>query len=182
MKRIQYADDDTTPLRRLLRMRIPSLVIGLVLGVLLAFITSRFEGVLSANIQVAFFIPFIVYIASAVGSQTQSIYARDLRSGKASFHKYLVKETAIGVILGIAASCVALILITLWLRSLELAVAVSLGMLAAIASAPLIALIVTEVLELERTDPAVGAGPIATVIQDTVSIVIYGLIATVILL
>ena len=72
-KKIQYADDGVTPVKRLVEMRVPSLMVGLVLGIVLSFITSRFENVLSENIKVAFFIPFIVYMADAVGTQTQNI-------------------------------------------------------------------------------------------------------------
>lgn len=181
-KQIQYADDDVTPVRRLVEMRIPSLLIGFVLGIFLSFITSRFEEVLARDVKIAFFIPFIVYMADAVGTQTQNIYTRDLRTGQASFKIYFVKETLLGIILGILASIISAVIIMLWFHSTDLALAVALGMLAAVSSAPLIALIVTELLQLEHTDPAVGAGPIATIIQDTVSIVIYGFIASAIVL
>jgi len=179
---IEYADDDILPVRRLIRMRAPSLAIGLVLGVLLSFITSRFEQVLEHNIRVAFFIPFIVYMADAVGTQTQSIYVRDLKSGKAQFHHYLIKETIIGFVLALTSSIIAAIITWVWLASQELSLAVSLGTFGAVLSAPLIALLVAEALQLEHSDPAVGAGPIATVIQDTVSVVIYGIIASLIIL
>ena len=182
VKKIRYADDDITPIGRLVRMRIPSLMIGLVLGILLSFITSRFEEVLAENIRIAFFIPFIVYMADAVGTQTQTIYTRDLRTGKASFKKYLVKESFLGIILGAASSLVVALITAIWFASAELTLAVSLATFGAIAVAPLVALLVTELLQLEHTDPAVGAGPIATVIQDTLSVLIYGLIASAIIL
>ncbi len=181
-EKIEYAEDDTEPVNLLLRLRLPSLVVGLFLGIALSFVVSRFEEVISKNISVAFFIPFIVYLADAVGTQTQSIYARDLKTGRASFKKYLVKESALGIILGIVFSVIIGAVIMLWLKSWDLALAVSLATLGAVASAPLVALIVTELFQLEHEDPAVGAGPIATVIQDTVSIVIYGLIASAIIL
>ena len=181
-RRIQYADDDTRSMKFLLRLRIPSLVIGLLLGIVLSFITSRFGAVISKNIAVAFFIPFVVYMAAAVGNQTQSIYVRDLKTGKASFKKYLFKESAIGFILGLIFSLMTALILLLWFKSVELVLAVSLATFGAIFSAPLIALAVTEILELEHSDPAVGAGPIASVIQDTVSVLIYGFIATAIIL
>lgn len=181
-KRIKYADDDTNSVKILLRMRSPSLLIGLILGVVLAFITSNFEEVLIKNIQIAFFMPLIVYMADSVGTQTQNIYARDLKSGKAIFKKYLIKEALIGVSIGAAVSLIVAIITMVWLRSPQVTLAVSLAMFLAVTIAPLVALFVTELLELERTDPAVGAGPIATVIQDTLSIVIYGLVASAILL
>ncbi len=58
---------------------------------------------------------------------------------------------------------------------------VSTAMFFTVTIAPLVALLVTEVLQLEHKDPAVGSGPIATVIQDTLSVLIYGLVASAIL-
>jgi magnesium transporter len=181
-KKIQYADDDVTSVGNLIKMRIPSLVIGIILGIVLSFVASRFEEVLTRDIKVAFFIPFIVYMAAAVGSQTQNIYSRDLKSGKASFKMYLLKETFVGIFLAGISSLASVVITFLWFASIKLTLAVALAMFASIAVAPLVALLVTEVLQLERTDPAVGAGPIATIIQDTLSVFIYGLIASAIIL
>jgi magnesium transporter len=180
--KVLYAEDDKTPILLLLRLRIPPLVIGLFIGITLSFLTSQFEEVLSKNISIAFFIPFIVYMADAVGTQTQSIYARDLKTGRANFKIYLIKETFLGLILGLIFSIVAALIVLFWFKSLELVLAVSLATFGAVATAPIIALLVTEFLELDQTDPAVGAGPIATVIQDTVSVLLYGLIATAVFL
>ena len=182
IRRILYADDDTDSVNRLLRMRIPALLIGMTIGIFLSFITSRFEVLLSKNIQVAFFIPFIVYMADAVATQTQNIYTRDLRTGKPSFKKYLIKETLLGLFLASASGLIVAVITLIWFHSTKLTLAVSLGMFGTIVLAPLVALIVTELLQLEKTDPAVSGGPITTVIQDALSILIYGFIASAILL
>ena len=182
IRRILYADDDTDSVNRLLRMRIPALLIGMTIGIFLSFITSRFEVLLSKNIQVAFFIPFIVYMADAVATQTQNIYTRDLRTGKPSFKKYLIKETLLGLFLALASALIVAAITFVWFHSTKLTMAVSLGMFGTIVLAPVVALIVTELLQLEKTDPAVSGGPIATVILDALSILIYGFIASAILL
>lgn len=180
--KIEYVDDDTESIKTLIRLRIPSLIIGLVLGIILSFVTSRFEEVLAKNVSVAFFIPFVVYIADAVGAQTQSIYSRDLGSGKARFKKYLLKESILGVLLGLMFGSIIFPVVLFWFHSLSLAFAVSLSAFFAVSTAPLIALIITEIFQIEHKDPAASSGPIATVIQDTTSILIYGLIATAIIL
>ena len=182
MARIQYADDDTSSVKRLVRIRFPSVLLGLALGVLLSFATSQFAAVLSKDIRVAYFIPFIVYLADAVGTQTQNIFARDLKSRQNHFKKYLHKEMLIGAIFGFAAGLTSALISFIWFQSQELSLAVGASMFCAVAVAPMIALFVTEGLQLEHLDPAVGAGPIATVIQDTSSVVIYGLIASLFLL
>lgn len=181
-KKIIYAEDDTEPIRLLLRLRIPSLIFGLFLGLLLSFITSKFETVLSQNVSLAFFIPFIVYLADAVGTQTQTIYVRDLKTGRANFKVYLFKELVLGIILGLLFSIMTALIVMLWFKSYELTLVIFLSVFGAVISAPIVAMIVSEILQLEREDPAVWAGPVATVIQDTVSVLIFGLIACAILL
>ncbi len=182
MKKYKYADDDIVPVKRLVQMRIPSLMIGLVLGFVLSFATSGFEKVLEKDIKVAFFIPFIVYMASAVGSQTQNIYVRDLRTGKTNFKTYLFKESILGIILGLVSSLAVGTITYLWLQDYKLTLAVCLSMFTAIAIAPLLALIITKILQIEHSDPAVGSAPISTIIQDTISVVIYGAISTMVIL
>jgi magnesium transporter len=181
-KKPWMVDDDLYSVRTLVWMRAPSLCIGLLLGLALSFATSRFEEVLTKNVSVAFFIPFIVYMADAVGTQTQAIYTRDLSNGGARFSTYLFKESALGVMMGIFFGCISFLIVSIWFDSMSLAATVGLSAFCAIAISPVVAIIVTELLQLDHQDPAIGAGPIATVIQDAVSIVVYGAIATAIIL
>lgn len=178
----RYINDERDAIRVLVGRRVPILIIGLLLGFIISFMTSRFDEVLIHSVEVAFFIPFVVYIAAAVGSQTQNIYIRALNAGKAKFNTYLLKEGAIGVLLGVLLGLVTWGAVMLWLGDMRLALAVGLSTLGAIITAPFVALLVTELLELEHQDPAIGTGPIATVLQDTVSIVIYGIITSLIIL
>ena len=179
---MRLVDDDKLGILTLVRLRVPMLIIGLVLGLALSFVTSEFEEVLRQNVEAVFFLPFIVYMADAMGTQTQTIYIRNLTKGKAGFFTYLVKETVLGILVGLLFGLLAAAAALLWFKSTALALTVGMAMGAAVGTAPIIALIVTEVLELEHQDPAVGAGPIATVIQDVVSITLFGLVASSILL
>lgn len=180
--RITYADDDTESVKKLVRLRLPSIILGLTLGLVLAIAFSRFEEVLSEDIRVAFFVPFVVYLADAVGTQTQNIFSRDLKSRHAHFQKYLIKETGVGVILGIVSAAVSGIGAFVWFQDVRLALVVGISMFFAVATSPHVSLIVTKLVQKEHVDPAVGSGPIATVIQDTLSVIIYGSIASLILL
>ena len=88
MSKIIYADDDYEPVKTLFKLRAPALFLGLILGFGISFITSHFEEVLSSNVRIAFFLPFVVYIADAIGTQTEAIYSRNLRDGKANFLRF----------------------------------------------------------------------------------------------
>lgn len=179
---ILYANDNTEPISLLLKIRFPSLLLGLGLGILISFLTSRFEEVLSRNIKVAFFLPFIVYMADAIGSQTQSIYSRDLKTGKARFHRYLIKETFIGLLLGIVFGFMSGFIVQWWFSDHLLALSVGLSMFTTVAFAPLVALLITQAAQFFHEDPAAASGPITTVIQDMLSVVIYGVISSMIFL
>ena len=100
MKQI-LEDDDKDSVSLLIKRRFPWLFLGLLGGILATILSSRFENVLSENINLAFFIPVIVYMADAVGTQTETVYVRNVADGKLQFGKYLFKETALGIVLGI---------------------------------------------------------------------------------
>lgn len=175
--KITLADDDRSSVKTMVMTRLPSLLLGLFLGFVLSFMTSVFEELLESNIQTVFFLPLIVYMADAVGTQTQTIYVRDLGRGKARFLTYLFKEMFLGMILGALFGIISFVVVAFWLGSVDLAMAVGIAVLAAIGTAPVVAIIVTEILELEHKDPALGAGPIATVIQDAISVLVFGYVA-----
>lgn len=178
----QYADDDYESVGTLFKLRAPALILGLLLGIGISFVTSNFEEVLSKNIQLAFFLPFVVYVADAIGTQTEAIYSRDLKTGKARFSNYLRKEFALGIIFGFIFGCVSGLVTLLWLRNHLLSLTVSLASFFAIATAPIVALLVAHAFQSANKDPAAGTGPIATVIQDVLSVVIFGLVANMIIL
>lgn len=175
-------DDDTESVSLIVRLRAPALILGLFLGIAISFLTSNFEEVLNRDIRVAFFLPFIVYLADAIGTQTQTIYARDLQTGRTKFHNYLVKETMVGLIFGIAFSLFSGALVIYWFQDQLLALSIGVSLFVTVLTAPLIALLTTEATNRLNYDPAAEAGPLATVIQDMVCVVIYGLICSAIIL
>ena len=181
-KNIVYANDDTESIFVLLKIRLPSLVFGLVLGTAVSFITSRFEQVLAQNVRVAFFLPFIMYMADAIATQSQSIYSRNLKSGKAKFHIYLIKELLLGLSVGIVFGIISGLVVQVWFSDYKLALSVGLSMFVVLASAPTVAILITQTIQILHKDPAAGAGPIDSVIQSMLSVLIYGTICSLIFL
>lgn len=171
-------DDAHQTASGLVRSRLPWLIVGLLGGLIASFMVSRFQFLLEAKLELAFFIPVIVYLSDSVGEQTETIYIRNLSTFKDNFYKYLAKELLVGgylgVILGLATSTVAY----LWLRSMETALTVGLAMFVNVTIAPVVAIIIPEILFKEHADPALGAGPLTTVVQDFVSLLIYFSVAS----
>ncbi len=69
----------------------------------------------------------------------------------------------------------------MWFHIAETAFTVGLAMFITMSTAPVISLIVPTIIKKEHKDPAVGAGPFTTVIQDLISLLVYFFIATVII-
>lgn len=146
-----------------------------------SLVVSRYEKVLTDNISLAFFVPVIVYMSDALGTQTETIFVRDLATARVNFVRYLLKESLVGLVLGLILGSLIGGLAYLWLGSVAISLVVGMSMVVNATLAPIVALLVTEILYKEKADPAIGSGPFATVIQDVISLVIYFLVAVAIL-
>jgi magnesium transporter len=89
-------------------------------------------------------------------------------------------ELLTGLMIGIFLALVSFPLLLWRWGQPDVALGVSLALLAACSVATLIAMILPWILDRFGLDPAFGTGPLATVIQDLLSIVIYFAIATVV--
>lgn len=179
--KINLEDDVKEPVGHLIEHRLPWLVLGLLGGIITSVVISKYERILASDLRLAFFIPVIVYMSSAVGMQTETIYVRHLRKAGTALSKYLPKEIALGLGLGLIFGFVTGFFAGYWLKSYEIGLTVGVTMLINIALAPALATFVPALLYREHTDPALGAGPLATIIQDLISLLVYFLIASLII-
>ena len=165
------------PVARRFWHRVPWLLLGLLGAVLAADIVGLFEKQLQANVMLAFFIPGIVYLADAVGTQTEALVIRGLSVGISIGH-VVRREIFTGLFVGFTLAAV-FFPIGLWRwGDTGLAMAVALSIFAACATASFVALSLPWLLNRLGIDHAFGSGPLGTVIQDLLSIVIYLAIAT----
>ena len=156
--------------------RLPWLLLGLVGALLAAVIVGRFEEQLSENLLLALFIPGVVYMADAVGTQTETLLIRGLSVG-VGIGRVARRELLTGLIVGLILSGVFLVVGLLAWDDAEVIVAVALALLAACAVATVVAMALPTLFHALGIDPAFGSGPLATVIQDLLSILIYFSIA-----
>ena len=146
-------------------------------SLLAADLVASFASALERHIILAFFIPAIVYLADAVGTQTETVIVRGLSIGvrmRQMAARELVTGIAIGVVIGVVAG------LLVWARwsDAALAITVMMTLLAACTTATLTAMALPALFDALGRDPAFASGPLATVIQDLLSILIYFLIAT----
>ncbi|WP_408633279.1 magnesium transporter [Mycolicibacterium arenosum] len=152
--------------------RMPWLVVGLVGATLSAVLMSAFEAQLSTSVAIAYFVPGIVYLADAVGTQTETLAIRGLSVG-VGIRRVIVPESMTGLLVGVLLGGMTLPLVVLLTGDWMLAIAVAITLLAASTIATVVALALPWLLHRLGMDPAFGSGPLATVVQDLLSLAIY---------
>lgn len=160
------------PVERRFWHRIPWLLVGLVGALLSAEIVGSFEDQLRRNVILAFFLPGVVYLADAVGTQTEALVIRGLSVG-VPIGAIVRREAATGVLVGLALGLIFWPVGLLRWGEADVALAVSVALLAACSVATMVAMALPWAFHRLGTDPAFGSGPLATVVQDLLSILIY---------
>lgn len=161
----------------LVRSRTPWLIIGLALSMGLGLIASFFEETLEASIALAFFIPVIVYVADSVGMQASAIVVRALAVTKINYGHYVRKELLVGIVLGAIMGLLGALGALIISQSVPVAFVVGLTLFTASTLATVLGSLVPISLRKLGKDPALGSGPLATVLQDILSLIIYFLFA-----
>jgi magnesium transporter len=163
------------------RARMPWLMVGLAGGFLAGGVASAFEMSLKREVALAFFLPLVVYMADAVGTQTETVLVRRLAYGEVPLWGQLTREGLIGVCIGGIVAVLAAGSLWVWTGSsgMALVVGTSLGVTAVVAT--ITASLLPLGLARLGADPALASGPVATVVQDILSVGIYLMIASTLL-
>lgn len=168
------------PVARRLGHRLPWLGVGLAGAMLSAWLVGSAEEQLTRTVQLAFFMPAIVYMADAVGTQTETLAIRGLSVG-VSVTRMVRLELATGALIGSLIGVAFMPFSLLLFDETAVAVTVSLALLASCTVASVVALVLPWALSRVGRDPAFGSGPLGTVIQDLLSLAIYlGLAAVIV--
>lgn len=163
------------------RARMPWLILGLAGGMLAGGVARLFEASLQREIALAFFLPLVVYMADAVGTQTETVLVRALAYGRVPLSTQLLHEGMVGVLIGVTIGALTSAGLLLWdpHSPVALVVAITLAVTAVVAT--LVASLLPLGLARLGADPALASGPIATVCQDVLSVAVYLGIATLML-
>jgi magnesium transporter len=164
------------PVRALYRL--PWLLVGLVGSIIATAVVQSYESTLQANIVIAFFVPAIVYLADAIGTQSEAVAVRGLSLATPELGQVASGEIGTGALIGLVLAAVAFVLVGIGFGDASLAMAVALAVLAAGTVATAIGSLLPLLFSRLGYDPAHGSGPVGTVIQDVLSLIIYFWIAS----
>lgn len=163
---------EDSPLRGA-RHRLPWLLVGLAGAMVATAAMAGFESALQANVAIAFFVPGLVYIADAIGTQSETIAVRGLSLSRSGIGHLLAGELRTGMLIGATLGLLSFPAILVAFGDARLAGAVATAIFFAGSVAAAIGLLFPWVFARFRRDPAYGSGPVATVIQDILSLLVY---------
>jgi magnesium transporter len=143
-----------------------------------AVIVGAFEDEIREEVLLALFVPAVVYMADAVGTQTETVVIRGMALG-VSIRAVLARELLTGLVIGaLLGSAFFAFVFAIWGEA-DVAVAVGISLAISCSVASVVAMALPYGLARLGRDPAFGSGPLATVIQDLLSIVAYFAVALV---
>jgi magnesium transporter len=163
--------------------RLPWLFLGLLGGIGAAAVMGSFDEVLLQHKILFYFTPLIAAMAGNVGVQSSAIIVQGLANNdiKDSINNRLFKETLLSILNGIILAIFLFGFIFFWRNEIDVALAISLSLVAVIIVAGIIGTFIPLFLNKRGIDPAIATGPFITTSNDIFGILIYFLIAKLIL-
>lgn len=183
----QAADLMERSVLRVVRLRMPWLVVTLGGGMVVSLIIRSFEPILSEIIALASFSPLIAGLGGNVGSQSATVVVRGLALGHINGHNKLAtiaRESAVGLFMG-ATYGVTLAVIAYVLYGQQyhgqFAFVVGFSMCVAMTISATMGAVGPIMNERLGIDPATATGPMITTITDIISNLTYFMLATALL-
>jgi magnesium transporter len=166
------------------RLRLPWLFASCLGGIVAFFIIGRFEESLQQVTYLAAFIPVIMGMGGNIGTQSSTIVVRGLATGRLNvndLHQVVLKELAIGLILGFIYGLFIGAVAQMSFNSIMLAISVCSAVLCSMSVAALVGSLVPMLFARINIDPAIATGPFVTTAIDIISVYFYFIIATTLL-
>ena len=158
------------------KARLPWLIIGLLGGILDAFIISGHEADIQIFPMMAFFIPLITAMGGNVGIQSSAIVVQSIANnsiGYESTFKKIIKELGRSVIIASICSIVLLIFSVIFFNSFALTLSSIIALFFVIIFASVFGTLIPLGLEKLKINPALATGPFITMSNDIIGLFIY---------
>lgn len=164
----------TSSVDAMIKSRLPWLIIGVLGGTIAISVVSSFENILSRVLVLAAFIPFLVYMSDAVGTQSETLFVRSIAlDPRLSIKSYFLRELKVAIILGAICGILLSFIAMIGWRNPLLSIVVGFSMFFSILAAVFISTLLPLLFKKLNLDPAVVTGPFATMLSDIVSLAIY---------
>ncbi|MFB2624050.1 magnesium transporter [Methanothermobacter marburgensis] len=158
----------------MVRSRVPWLVVGVIGGTITAALIGSFEDLLSEFIALASFIPIMVYMSDAVGTQSEALIIRKIAVDPSMRPLlYIRREVMVAAGIGALSSAFAGLMAGLTRMNPSLGLIVFISMFFSVLAAVFISTASPLIFRRLGFDPAVATGPLATILSDFTTTLIY---------
>ena len=169
----------------LAKQRIGWLLILMVSQTFTSNIIDNYTSLLASMTVLTTFIPMLMDTGGNAGSQSSTLIIRGLATGEITPRDWLLvlwKESRIAIIVGVILSSF-ITLKTIFISGKEARVGICVGitLFVSVILAKLTGAILPIIAKILKLDPAIMAGPLITTIVDSVSLILFFSISTVIL-
>jgi magnesium transporter len=158
------------------RNRLPWLLLGLLGGILSAYVLSRHAATMHQALEIAFFVPVIMAMGGNVGIQSSATVVRGLATGEIrepGSRARLMKEILVGALNALILAAVLWLIVTVWLGKGRLGVVVGCSLALAMVFAAAVGAAVPLLLKRIGIDPALATGPFVTTANDLLGLILY---------
>ena len=170
---------------KIAKTRTTWLVICLLTATMTGFIIHRYENLLASAVALTAYIPMLMDSGGNAGSQASTTVITSLYSGDLSvkdFFKVVVKEASIGLITGIILVIINFIrLMIIDHAQIRVNLTVSITLILTIIFSKVMGGILPLIADKLNVDPTVMAGPLITTVVDTLVLLIYFEVASLLL-
>ena len=171
---------------KLIRKRIPWLIVLLLAGTITTNVLSHFEPVIVAAAFLGWFIPVITQTGGNTGTQSSTLMIRGLATGEIRFRDMgavLLKELVVGLLMGLALGGVILLRGAFLPPGIDWLPAIAIGasLVFVVLFSSLVGAIAPLIIDRLGADPTVMAGPLMATIIDVAGLTIYFTVARLIL-
>jgi magnesium transporter len=167
------------------RNRFLWLLVNLATAVLASSVIKLFDGSISQMVALAVLMPIVASMGGNAGTQTMTIAVRALatrRLGPANIFRVVVRETAVGLINGLAFGIIIGGFTLWWFGVGKLGLVIAAAMVINLLAAALAGILIPVTLERLGYDPAVSSVVFLTTVTDVVGFFSFLGLATLVLL
>ena len=169
----------------LAKQRMPWLLVLMIGATFTGGIIARFENILQSIVLLTAFIPMLMDTGGNSGNQSSTLIIRGLATGDVTTQdiwKVLWKEFRISILTGLGLALVNFLKNMLFDRvGVLVSLTVSLTLIVTVMLAKMVGGILPLIAKKLKMDPAIMAGPLITTIVDSLALIVYFSIATMLL-
>ena len=163
------------------RNRFGWLFVNLLTAFLASSVLGLFEDQLAKMVALAVLAPIVASQGGNAATQTMTVAVRALATrelGPANAFRITFRETAAGLLNGLAFGLITGLVATLWFHDWNIGIVIALAMTVNLVAGALGGILIPLGLERFKTDPAVSSGVVVTTITDVVGFFSFLGIAT----